>query len=434
VERFFEILMDSEEEEFLRDLKRIVFPGGIRVEVDEQEYSRPLIRLHFEGNQRRLVFLKPQTLERVYDSGWVSSRMVARAEEASFNFGTWLPDLWHAQNEKLFMEVFAINKAKARIAGKGTRDRSVFDHTIRDMKRIGAYFEEQKVRIDSVVFQLKIDEADISSFLAKLDQEMPGEAQALIRPEEAPKHRQTEWHLTRFTEKGMTFIRDADFVYYVVEESDLNTGEPLSAIREKLRSRFPHTYTYKLVFSGFQDKHLHAGMLLPIPRHPDKRKLSNQELKRVVLDACSANDYDYPELVFAIVWNECRAGRDNFFRFEPNRLDKVLELSERLSGAERQRFEEIYGKFSYLLAGSWGPGHILYENAWRLGFRGSPGELAQPHRNIPLIVQFLKANGIDRNSSLSEISRTYNGPLYSRYNYDSRLKKNLQRAEEIFQI
>ncbi|MBI4774630.1 MAG: hypothetical protein HY788_10705 [Deltaproteobacteria bacterium] len=434
VARFFEILADSKEEEFLRGLKRVGFPGGIRAEVDEQEYSRTLIRLHFDGSQRRLVFLTPQTLDRVYDSGWVDAGMVARAEEASFNFGTWLPDLWHARNEKLFMEVFAINKAKARIADGKTGDRPVFDHTIRDMKRIGAYFQEQKVRIDSVVFQLKIDEADISTFLAKLDKESPEEVQALVQPEQPPKHRQTEWQLTRFTEKGMTFIRDADFVYYVVEESDLKTKEPLNVIREKLRSRFPQTYTYKLVFSGFQDKHIQAGMLLPIPSHPDKRKLSNQELKGMILEACSAHDYDYPELVFAIVWNECRAGRDNFFRFEPNRLDKVMELSERLSGSERQRFEEIYGKFSYLLAGSWGPGHILYENAWRLGFRGSPGELALPHLNIPLIVKFLKANGIDRNSSLSEISRTYNGPLYARNNYDSRLKKNLERAEQVFQI
>jgi len=434
VERFFGILIDSKEEKFLRDLKRVGFPGGIRAEVDEQEYSRMLVRMQFDGTQRRLVFLTPQTLDRVYDSGWVDAGLLDGAKEASFNFGTWLPDLWHARNEKLFMEVFAINKAKSRIAGRKTRDRSVFDRTIRDMKRIGAYFEEQKVRIDSVVFQLKIDEADISSFLAKLDQELPQEAQALVQPEQPPKHRQAEWQLTRFTEKGMTFIRDADFVYYVVEESDLNTKQPLNVIRGKLRVRFPQTYTYKLIFSGFEDKHLKAGMLLPIPRHPDKRKLSGQELKRVILEACSAHDYDYPELVFAIVWNECRAGRDNFFRFEPNRLDKVLELSKRLSGTERQRFEQIYGTFSYLLAGSWGPGHILYENAWRLGFRGSPGELALPHHNIPLIVQFLKAKGIGRNSSLSEISRTYNGPLYTRNGYDSRLKKNLQRAEEVFQI
>ena len=434
VDRFFRILTDSKEEEFLSDLKRVEFPGGIRAEVDEQDYSRTLMRVRIEGDRRRLVFFTPRTLDRVYDSGWVNAGMVARAQEARFNFGTWLPDLWHARNEKLFMEVFAINKAKVRIAGKKAGERSVFDRTIRDMKCIGAYFKEQKVRINSVMFQLKIDEADISSFLAKLDKELPEDAQLLVQPKQPPKHRQTEWRLTRFTEKEMTFVRDGDFVYYVVEDSDLKTKKPLNTIREKLRSRFPHSYTHKLIFSGFRDKHLQAGMLLPIPRHPDKRKLSNQELKRVILEACSTLDYDYPELVFAIVWNECRAGRDNFFRFEPSRLDKVLELNERLSGKERQRFEEIYGKFSYLLAGSWGPGHILFENAWRLGFRGSPGELALPHRNIPVIVQFLQANGINRNSSLRKISRTYNGPLYTRNKYDSRLKKNLQRAEEVFQI
>ncbi len=433
VERFFRILKEAGEKRFIEDLKQIRFPNGLVARVDEQRTSVSLLRLTLEGKDHRLMFLRPENLETVYDSAWVDGQNLRRAQRDRFNFGSWLPDLWHGSNEQLFMSVYAINKAKATASGKRLNTRQIFDRTLTDMKRVGAYFEEQKVRINSVAFRLKIDEADVSRLLAKLDEELPDQAQELDLPADAsPLHRTMDWKLVRVEENGMTFIKDADLLYYRVEKADVSSGRPLEAVRDKLRSRFPGVYDYSLVFSGFRREHVFPGMLIPVPRAPEDRQISSLYLKELILDACRSLDYDYPELIYALVWNECHAGLDNFFRFEARRVDKVLDLKARLTGDEKKRFEELFGRFSVLLAGSWGPGHILYETAWALGFRGSPGELAKPENNIRLMVQYLKARNIDRDSSIKEISYAYNGPRYAANQYHKRLKKNLERALEAF--
>jgi len=434
VDALVRILIDAREQTVLSKLKRMDFPTGIEVRVEERTYTAPLMHLEIRGPAHRLILVSPRSMEVVYDSGRVGAGPMSRAQQDRFNFGSRLPDLWRNQNQRLFISVFALNKAKAYQRGEpDPSDDVVFKQTLEDMKRAGNYFSRQRVRINSVSYVLMMDESDITGFLARLEESPGEELQAVLPPvPEVPLHRQTQWNLTRVQEKELTFIRDHDLVYYVVEKSDCAGADPLDAIRRRLRTAFPDAYTYSLVFSGFRNEHIQPGMLLPIPRPEDERRISDRELKDMVTAACADSGYDYPELVFAIVWNECRAGRDNFFRFEPGRLDKVKRLADHMSPEDRLRYEEVYGRFSYLLAGSWGPGHILYENAWRLGFRGSPGELALPEVNIPLIVAYLKTNGIGRTSTLDHISRIYNGPGYARNGYHTRLRKNLLRAEEQF--
>ncbi len=433
VARVLEILREGGEEEFLTAIATARFPDGPVLRVERQELAAPIVRVELGEDPVRLMYLQHGTLDVAYDSGSVPRRAVERADQGeSFNFGSWLPDLWRGANEELFIAVFRMNRARAIASGETLADKALFDRTVHDLTRIGVYFDPQPVRIAGVEYQIQITEHDVASLWAELGKAgAAGPAVprgAVVQPPTAG----LSWNLECYQAAGMTFYRDAQFVYYEVQADDARGGG-LDGIRRKLRAAFPGRYEYPLAFNGFRDDHLAPGLLLVVPEPPAARFIDSNRLRTMVDAACRAEGFGYPELVFALVWNESRAGLDNFFRFEESRLDAVSRLRERQSGADREAFDRVYGRFGALLAGSYGPGHVLYETAWALGFRGSPGELAFPERNLALMARYLRGAGIDRSTSIETVSRVYNGPGYAQNGYHLRLRQNLANAERVYE-
>jgi len=433
VERLVEILRRAGEEEFLASLAAVTFPDGAVLRVRREELKRPMIRVEIGDDPLRITYLFPGTLAVAYDSGVVARRWIERAaRDESFNFGTFLPDLWRGANEELFIEVYRVERAKALAAGTTPSEKALFDRTVRALAGIGAAWESETVRIGGAEFSIQITDRDIEALWAGLGKAGDG-LQPLppTVPRIAPPSGVSSWKLERFTEGGLTFYRDGSLVYYEVQPGDVGEGG-LDAIRRRLRTHIPGRYDFPLAFSGFQDEHLVAGLLIVVPDSPDLRVIGSDRLRTMVSAACAAEGYDYPELVFALVWNESRAGLDNFFRFEEGRLDAVTRLRDGLDDSDGRRFDDLFGRFGALLAGSYGPGHVLFETAWAMGFRGSPGELADPATNLRYVARYLRLNGVDRSTSLERISRIYNGPGYARNDYHLRLRQNLARAERAY--
>ncbi len=434
IDRLLEILREAGEEEFLTSLTAVRFPDGPVLTVARQAFHRPMIRVEIGPDPVRLAYLFPGTLAVAYDSGPVARRFLERArQDESFNFGSFLPDLWRGESEELFVDVFRVNRAKALAAGGAALDdQRLFDRTVHDLAAIGTSWEAGTVRIGGKPFEIRITTDDIETLWRGLDR-TAGTTQTVPRgarpPASAPNA--TSWRLERYQEGGLTFYRDGSLVYYEVQADDAERGG-LDGVRRKLRSRLPGRYDYPLAFSGFRDDHLAPGLLLVVPEAQEIRVIGSPRLRALVDAACQAERYDYPELVYALVWNESRAGIDNFFRFEEGRLDAIARLRADLGGAERQRFEALFGRFGALLAGSYGPGHVLYETAWAMGFRGSPGELADPAVNLRYVARYLALNGVDRNTSIERISRIYNGPGHARNGYALRLERNLARAARAY--
>ncbi len=433
VDRLVEILRRAGEEEFLASLTSVTFPDGAALRVRREELKRPMIRVEIGEDPFRITYLFPGTLAVAYDSGPVARRWIERAaRDESFNFGTFLPDLWRGANEELFIDVYRLERAKALAAGIAPGERVLFDRTVRALAGIGAAWESETVRIGGSEFAIQITDRDIEGLWARLG--AAGEGMQPLPPTVprlAPPSGVSSWRLERFTEGGLTFYRDGSLTYYEVQPGDV--GERgLDAIRRRLRTHLPGRYDFPLAFSGFQDEHLVAGLLIVVPGSPDLRVIGSARLRAMVSAACAAEAFGYPELVFALVWNESRAGIDNFFRFEEGRLDAVTQLRDGLDGSDGQRFDDLFGRFGALLAGSYGPGHVLFETAWAMGFRGSPGELADPATNLRYVARYLRLNGIDRSTPLERVSRIYNGPGYARNDYHLRLRQNLARAERAY--
>ncbi|MFN7951997.1 MAG: hypothetical protein U0610_09745 [bacterium] len=435
VDRLLEILRVAGEEEFLASLASVRFPDGPVLTVTRQQFHRPMIRVEVGEDPVRLTYLFPGALGVAYDSGPIPRRFLERArQDESFNFGTFLPDLWRGENEELFVDVYRMNRARALAAGGGAVDEQrLFERTVRDLAGIGTSWEAETVRIGGKQFEIRITESDIEALWSGLDR-AGGAAQTLPRGARAamPAPGAASWRLERYQEGGLTFYRDGSLVYYEVEPDDAGSDGGLDAVRRKLRTRLPGRYDYPLAFSGFRDEHLAPGLLLVIPEPQEIRVIGSARLRALVDAACREESYDYPELVYALVWNESRAGIDNFFRFEEGRLDAVARMRSELRGPERERFEALFGRFGALLAGSYGPGHVLYETAWAMGFRGSPGELADPAVNLRYVARYLAVNGIDRSASIERVSRIYNGPAHARNGYSLRLERNLARAARAY--
>ncbi|MBK7973439.1 MAG: hypothetical protein IPK07_09225 [Deltaproteobacteria bacterium] len=433
VDRLIEIMRRAGEEEFLASLTTVVFPDGPVLRVRREELKQPMIRVAIGEDPFRLTYLFPGTLAVAYDSGPVARRWIDRAaRDESFNFGTFLPDLWRGANEDLFIDVYRLERAKALAVGTQPSEKVLFDRTVRALAVIGAAWESETVRIGGAEFSIQITDRDIQALWAGIGK--AGEGTQALPPgvsRVAPPSGVSSWKLERFSEGGLTFFHDGSLVYYEVQPGDVGDGG-LDIIRRRLRTHIPGRYDHPIAFSGFRDDHLVAGLLVVVPDSPDLRVIGSARLRALVDAACAAEGFDYPELVFALVWNESRAGLDNFFRFEEGRLDAVTRLRDGLDGSDGQRFDDLYGRFGALLAGSYGPGHVLFETAWAMGFRGSPGELADPATNLRYVARYLRINGVDRSTSLERISRIYNGPGYARNDYHLRLRQNLARAERAY--
>ena len=431
VERLLEVLRKAGEAEVLAAIESIRFPDGPVLEVREEEYRAPVLRVSLQHGPLSIWYLEPRTLETLYTSGPIDRRQLERALRADdFNFGTWLPDLWRGEEENLFVEIFGIRRAAALARGATVADRALFDATVRDLAAIGAYFDQTAVQINASPYVVHLTDEEISRVLAELRAAGREGQEAVPFDRSSITGRDLRWDVDRIEEKGMRFLVDEPFHYYEIRAQDVGRG--LAGVLANLRRSFPGRYDHDIRFSGFRDEHLQEGMLLVLPRPARERVLGTARLKELVLEACEAEGYDWPELVYAIVWNESRAGRDNFFRFEPGRLRAIAKLRKGLRGEARKRFDAIQGRFGYLLAGSYGPGHVLYENAWALGFRGTPGEFARPETNLRYVVRFLKRHDLVRGTSLARVSRVYNGPAYKRNRYHHKLEQNLAKADRVF--